>query len=424
MLVASSCELLWGCTSAAGIRQRGPSAAIDSSDRSKAREANQTAPAESPRWIHSWVSAQQLVESHNHPPAPGLLQATLRQRILLTLGGPQLRFRFSNEYGNSSLEIHEASVALPHIGATLKSESRAVTFGGKPSTLIAPGHEHLSDPVEMPIASQTELAVTVRFGSVPSDLTGHPGSRTTSFMAHGESSDARSFTQFQATEHWYFLSGVEVKTTPRARALVILGDSITDGRGSTTDNNNRYANVLARRLLQNEATRHMAVLNQGIGGNRVLSGGLGPTILERYQRDALSLPGTRWLMLLCGINDLGALHDGKETPPSSACRLIEALGTIARDARRRNARVYGSTLLPYEGSFYFTQQGETERQKFNDWIRSNTELDAFVDFDRITRDPAHPARLRPEVDGGDHLHPSANGHALMGEAVPLSLFTE
>lgn len=426
LLLASSAHLIAaGCA-----RARSTEPAIPSRPSSASEEPFPDPPPERDdrdsrnEWIHTWVSAQQLVEPGNHPPEPGLERSSLRQRLLLTLGGSSLRFRLSNEYGKAPLEIIAAHVALPENGATIHETSgRAITFSGQTKISVGPGETALSDSVTFVVEPQTELAVTLRFGSVPPDLTGHPGSRTTSFLAREPAVDATRFDGAQTTDHWYVLAGVEVNTNPKARAIVILGDSITDGRGSTTNRNDRYPNILARRLLENESTRHLAVLNQGIGGNRVLTGGLGPCLLERYRRDAIEIEKARYVVIFAGINDLGALDGGSETPPPSASRLVEAFRTIARAAHDRGQLVYGVTLLPYEGSFYFTQQGESERQKFNEFLRTTKDLDACIDFDEVTRDPAAPSRLRSEVDGGDHLHPSARGYEIMGQAISLGLFS-
>ncbi|HKO93073.1 MAG TPA: SGNH/GDSL hydrolase family protein, partial [Polyangiaceae bacterium] len=252
----------------------------------------------------------------------------------------------------------------------------------------------------------------------PSDVTGHPGSRTTSYLQPGNVVAEPRLDAAQAVDHWYFLSAIDVWTDGHARAIVTLGDSLTDGRGSTTNQNDRWPNQLSRRLLADPRTATIAVLNQGVGGNRVLEEGLGVTALARFERDVLTPPGVRWVVILEGINDLGA------TPPVSAAALIGGFRQMIKSARARNVRVYGGTILPFEGAQYFTPAGEAARQAFNAWVRSSGEFDAVIDFDAIARDPATPTRLSAAVDGGDHLHLSAAGYQILADGVDSSLFRD
>ena len=215
----------------------------------------------------------------------------------------------------------------------------------------------------------------------------------------------------------------------RPGAVVILGDSITDGRGSTTNGNDRWPDVLARRLQASPETDTVGVLNAGIGGNRLLRDGLGPHALARLDRDVLAQAGVRWLILLEGINDIGTAAGAraKGEPAATADDIIGAYAQIIERARARGIRVYGATIMPFEGfsyAGYFTPESEADRHKVNAWIRTSGRFDAVIDFDALTRDPERPARLSAAVDGGDHLHPSAAGYRIMGEAVDLALFTK
>lgn len=209
-----------------------------------------------------------------------------------------------------------------------------------------------------------------------------------------------------------------------ARAAITLGDSITDGRGSTTNGNDRWPNLLARRLYRHRNRADIAVLNQGIGGNRVLVDGLGPSALSRFERDVLALANVRWLIIFEGINDIGV--DGTEratgAPPNTAEAVIKAYDQMIQRAHARSILVFGGTLTPFEGSFYFDSIGEAERQRINEFIRHSGRFDAVIDFDEAMRDPLHPVRLAPELDSGDHLHPSAKGHRILANAVNLALF--
>jgi lysophospholipase L1-like esterase len=369
-------------------------------------------------WIASWVSAQQLTEPHNLPPAPGLSNATLRQVIQLALGGERLRLRFSNEFGNAPLTLRRAGVALSKGGSAIEPQSNtALTFAGSASATLAPGETLTSDELSLGVVALANLAVTLAFDDAPpSNITGHPGSRTTSYLQPGAEVSALEMSAAQATDHWYFLSEVDVLTDARARAIVTLGDSLTDGRGSITNENNRWPNLLSRRLLAREDTALLSVLNQGAGGNRVLEQGLGVHALARFERDVLGPPGVRWAVILEGINDLGA------SPPATAAALIAAFREMIDKAHARSIKVIGGTIPPFEGAEYFTAAGEAARQAFNHWLRSSAELDGVIDFDQVMRDPSAPTRLSAVVDGGDHLHPCAEGYRIMADGIDLRLF--
>ncbi len=216
--------------------------------------------------------------------------------------------------------------------------------------------------------------------------------------------------------HWYYLCGVDVDApAAEAAAVAVLGDSITDGRGSPTDGNGRWTDHLARRLHESEGTSFVGVLNEGLGGNRLLNDGLGPNALARLDRDVLAQPGVRWLIVLEGINDLG-------TRSATARDLIGAYEQIIVRAHARGIKAYGATILPCEGSFYFNPELEAARQEVNAWIRGSGRFDAVIDFDAATRDPRKPARLSAVADGGDHLHPGPVGYKIMAGVVDLKLF--
>jgi lysophospholipase L1-like esterase len=370
------------------------------------------------RWLPTWVATQQPQVPDNLPPAPGLAGTVLRQIVQPSLGGERVRVSFSNRFGVEPLALGGSYVA-PATGESGIDAARGVwvTFDGKRSAVVPPGASLLSDPLLLRVEPFTNLAVTTSFeGPLPSTVTGHAGSRTRSFLQSGVDVAAPSLQGSVPVEHWYFLDRVDVLTDARSRAALILGDSITDGRGSTTDHNNRWPNLLARRLAAEPSTAHVAVLNQGAGGNRVLRDGIGPNVLARFDRDVLAIPRVRWLVVLVGINDIGTAKAAREKGEPAA---------IAEDliaAYRHELEVYGATILPFEGAAYFSPEGEADRQRVNDWIRRSGEFDGVIDFDAITRDPAAPSRLSPQVDGGDHLHPSADGYRIMADAVDLALF--
>ena len=360
------------------------------------------------------------------PPAPGLAGQTLRQILQPSLDGSRLRVTLSNAYGDGDLVVDSVRIARSKGGAAIDAASdRAVMFDGGPSVTVPRGAQMVSDPLAFDVTAFVNLAVTVHFASLPAALTGHPGSRTTSFIQAGNVTAAADLPGAVAIDHWYVLSGLDVWAEPRASAIVVLGDSITDGRGSTTNKNDRWPNLLAQRLRANPATANIAVLNQGLGGNRLLRDGLGPNALARFDRDVLAVPGVRWVVVLEGVNDIGTAvaARSKGEPAATARDVIAAYRQIVTRAHSHGLRVYGATILPFEGfGAYSSAQSEADRQAVNQWIRTGGELDGVIDFDAIARDPAQPARLSAFVDGGDHLHPSAAGYRIMADAIDLSLF--
>ena len=257
-------------------------------------------------WVGTWGAAPQLTEPANLPPAPGLSGSTLRQIVHVSIGGPQIRVRFSNAFGNSPVTITVAAVAASGDHGTIRPDSsRLLSFGGETTTTIAPGAQAVSDPVDFTLPPLSDLAVTVFFGGVSPDVTGHPGARCTSFLQKGDGVSATALPAAVTMQHWYILSGVEVRADHPGGVLAILGDSITDGRGSTTDRNRRWPDDLARRLQAGARTAQIGVLNEGIGGNRLLHAGLGPSALSRLDRDVLEQNDVRWLIVFEGVNDLG-----------------------------------------------------------------------------------------------------------------------
>ncbi len=378
------------------------------------------------RWIATWASSQQLTEPHNLPPAPGLTGHTLRQVVRLSLGGSQVRVVFSNAFGDGPLVITAATVALSAGDSAIAPESlRELRFNSAASATVQPGASLISDPVALTVTADARLAITTAFAGVPPNVTGHPGSRTTSFIVAGNAVTAAALPDAKMTDHWYCLTGVDVWAAPAAATLVVLGDSITDGRGSTTNLQNRWPDVLSRRLQAGAATAHISVLNQGIGGNRVLRGGLGPSALARFDRDVLAYPGVRWLIILEGVNDLGTAVGARARGEASATAqdVIDAYAQMIGRAHAHGIRVYGATIMPFGGfTSYFTPESEAARQEVNRWIRTGGAFDAVIDFDAIARDPADPARLSAATDSGDHLHLSARGYQLIAEAIDLALF--
>lgn len=391
------------------------------------------------RWVDSWVCAPQLTEPDNLPPAP-FTQAnlvfpdtTLRQTIRTSIGGEQVRLRVSNAFGSTSLPVSAAFLALPAGGragvdAIQPGTSRRLTFDGRASVTIPAGAQIVSDPLDFAVAPRSNLTVTLYLaeGQASTDITSHPGSRTTSYLINGDHAEDAELPAAASVDHWYFISGLEVWSQPGTAAVVMVGDSLTDGRGSTTNGNDRWPDQLLDRLHTRRATAHVAVLNQGIGGNRVLSDGPGPNVLSRIDRDVLARSGVAWLLVFAGVNDIGTAPATPGVQKQVADDLIGAYRQIIRRAHAQGIRVYGATITPFGGHVpgYDDEDGirEATRQAVNEWIRTSGRFDAVVDFDRVARDPANPRRLLPAYDTGDHLHLNPTGYQALADAVPARLF--
>ena len=373
------------------------------------------------RWVGTWGAAVQLTEPHNLPPAPGLAGNSLRQVVRVSQGGDRLRVRFSNRFGTSPVTLRAAHLAASLGGDTIDpATDHALTFGSEPGVTIPAGSTVTSAPISFPLRPLSDVAITVHFGRTSPDVTGHPGSRTTSYLVEGDAVSAPAMPDAARTDHWYIITAIDV-VDEDAAAVLTLGNSITDGRGSGTNEQNRWPDVLARRLHAGDRTDHVAVLNMGIGGNCVLRECLGPSALDRFRRDVLEQNGTRWLIVLEGINDIGTAS--ADSAAVVGRDLIAAYQEMIERAHARSLRVYGATLLPFGGSFYDAPEREAARQTVNEWIRTSGAFDAVIDLDAALRDPENPTRLLPAADTGDHLHPNEIGHRMIAEAVDLALFT-
>lgn len=372
-------------------------------------------------WVGTWANGPQLTEPANLPPSPGLAGNTLRQIAHVSIGGQRLRAKFSNAYGTSAIVLNSVRVAVSQGGSgILTSSDRALTFGGgSESIAIGPGSAVVSDPFDFNLAPLSDVAVTIQFGAVPSGITGHPGSRATSYLQAGNAVSAASLPSAVATEHWYILTGIDALSDSESAAIVVLGDSITDGRGSTTNGNNRWPDALARRLLANASTAKVGVLNLGIGGNSVLSGGLGPTALQRFDTDVLGQSGARWLIVLEGVNDIGG-----STTAAVANQLTAAYQQFIDKARSSGLLAYGIPILPFGGSSYASAAHESARETVNTWVRTSNAFDAVIDLDAAVRDPANVANLLSMYDSGDHLHLNVAGYQKMADSVDLGLFSQ
>jgi lysophospholipase L1-like esterase len=357
-----------------------------------------------------------------------LTNQTLRLIAHTSIGGSRVRIRVSNEMGTTPLRIGSAHIALRQGGAQIAAGSdRVLTFGGAPSVTIPAGAPALSDPVDLSFAALSDLVVSLYLPAATRTTTVHPNALQNSYVSvAGNFAGAASFPLQRSTWLWPFLTQVEVIGT--GGAIVALGDSITDGSRGTTDTNNRWTDWLARRLQgtpdASGLNARLGVVNRGISGNRLLAGVAAGSLagrngLERFERDVLATAGARYLVVLLGINDLGY---SSSSEPVTAATLIAGYRQLIARAHSRGIAVIGGTLMPFLGASYYSAQKDSDRQAFNNWIRTGNEVDGVIDFDRAVRDPANVLRLLPAYDSGDHLHLNNSGYQAMGNAVPLELF--
>lgn len=384
-------------------------------------------------WVASWGASQQIPEPQNAMAPDDLQDATMRQIFHLSVGGSALRVHLSNAFGTDPLRFTSVHIARPMsaVSSSIDAASdRALTFSGNSDANVPPGAELVSDPLDYPVSALSDLAVTFHLDGAPDRQTGHPGSRATSYFVHGDFPAAANLLDAKRIDHWYQVSEIDVLAPAEAASVVVLGDSITDGHGATTNGNDRWTDVLAQRLQASPGTRSIGVSNQGIGGNHLLTDGLGPNALARFDRDVLAPAGVRWLIVFEGVNDLGGLARTAEVSPEEhnarVKQVISAYEQIVVRAHAHGLRVYGATITPYVGSDYYhpSAVSEADRQAVNAWIRDAGHFDSVIDFDKVVLDPQHPDHLLPANDCGDHLHPSPAGYRAMGEAVPLTLFSQ
>ncbi|WOI54163.1 SGNH/GDSL hydrolase family protein [Parvularcula sp. LCG005] len=377
-------------------------------------------------WFAAWGTAQQLVEERNELPVP-MKDVTLRQTVQPTHGGERVRLRLSNEFGGSPLHIGSVSIAQAKASGSadiVEGSSVPLSFAGNAGVVIPPGAAYYTDPADYAFAAFDDIAVTMHVADGPEAQSGHPGSRTTSHYAAGDQVDALTL-EGGATDHWYIASTIEVPASAASAAIGVLGDSITDGRGSTTNGNDRWTDFLARRLQADDSTKHLSVVNLGLGGNCILKTCLGPNVLARVDRDVLAQPNMDYLIIFEGINDLGGSDVTDATVDSFVETITAGLTQVAHRAQAAGVTPIGATITPYGSTGIYPTGGahEEARQRINEWIRTSGVFVAVLDFDAAVDDPAAPGQLNPEYDEGDGLHLSPAGFKALADAVPLELFT-
>lgn len=390
-------------------------------------------------WVGTWAAGPTTV-----PPTSTVAfeDQTLRQVVHVSLGGDSLRVRLSNEFGDAPLLVGAAHVARGvdgHPERIAEGSDRTLTFGGRSSISIPPGAPALSDPVSLRVPARSDVVVSIYLPERVESPTVHNSAFQQNVVAAGNVVGAPALTPTATSQSWYFLSGVSVRARGSA-SVVALGDSITDGSITTVGANRRWPDLLAARLQADRGLRHLAVVNEGIGGNRLLhdpnpepgsdaedfAAFFGESTLKRFDRDVGSQPGAKYLIVLIGVNDLG--HPGSVAPESeevSAADIIAGYRQLIARAHQRGLKVFGATILPFKNTTipdYYTPERDAKRKTVNRWIRTSGAYDGVIDFDKAMRDTADPDLMIPAFDSGDHLHPNDAGMAAMAGAIPLRLF--
>lgn len=374
-------------------------------------------------WVGTWTAAPAPAEGaafSNH---------TLRMTPRVSVGGSRLRVRISNAYGSRPLALGAAWVGVRSTGpGVVPGSNRQLTFGGETSATIAAGAFVVSDPVELTFAPLSDLAVSVHLpGDLPASfgITGRYARQTNYISPPGNFAADDVMPVGRLTDDWYFVCGVDVVGPREMGAVVAVGDSLTDANISTHDGHHSWPSQLARRLVARAGGRPMAVMNQGIGGNRILHDIRGDSGLRRFDRDVLAQPGVTHTIIMLGTNDLRN-RPGRADEEVTASQMIAGLKQFAVRGQAGGIHVIGSTLTPFENETFlpgaWNPRREAVREAVNEWLRKTDVFDAIVDFDAALRDPEHPSRMLPVYDCGDHLHPSDLGYRAMGDAIDLSLF--
>jgi lysophospholipase L1-like esterase len=389
------------------------------------------------RWVSTWSAAMHApLPFPGLPPSPVFENQTIRMIVRPTIGGERVRIRLSNAFGTSALKIGAAHISITaQESKTVPESDRALTFGGASSITIPPGAPALSDAVDLHVSHSSEIAVSLFLPTKTPASTVHFWGQHKSYISEtGDFSGKAEMPNATANSSWYWLADVEVLASDQAGAIVTFGDSITDGVGASQGDYTDWPDLLANRLASEHGAPNLAVVNEGIGGNRILRDGAGVSALARFDRDVLAQPGIVSLIVLEGINDIGWPHMKPKLPNGTSMKeapfagelvttqeLIMGLQQIIERAHQRGIRVFGATLTPYEDADYYSEDGEATRQAVNQWIRTSGAFDGVFDFDAAVRDPSHPAQFREGYHSGDHLHPSATGYKAMANAVDLTM---
>jgi lysophospholipase L1-like esterase len=393
--------------------------------------------AHAAEWATTWAAAP-LPPSPAmgpFPATPSFSNVTIRQVVRISAGGNRVRIRFTNEYGAKPLAIGAARIALADAKGNVQAGTdRALTFAGKTSTFIPAGAPMLSDPVDLPAKSFSNLSISLYLPEDTGQCTCHQVGLQTAFISESGDFTSKTFTPKETLLSRAFISGVDVETATPTKVIAVLGDSISDGVGSTNEANRRWPDLLAERLAARDGRQSWGIANLGISGNRLLNDGAGQSALARFDRDVLALPGLTHVIVFLGVNDLGMSYGKFEGPMAEAFKrnippqkataesMIAAYRQLIARAHAKGVKIYGATIAPYGGAMYYSDEGNTVREAVNKWIRTGGAFDAVLDFDATFRDPAKPTQMATALHSGDHLHGSDAGYDAVAKSIDLSLF--
>ncbi len=376
-----------------------------------------TAHAQQPHWVGTWACAPQTVDKSFMPYNNQMSNRSVRQVVKVSIGGNVIRLQLSNELSSEPIEIASVYIAKAGNGSEIyKTSVKYLQFGKKRGVIVPAGKAVFSDALKFKLQPLERVSITINYLKAPKEPTVHMGSRTTSYILRGTTNAYSDFTTAFKEDHWFNISAIDVLDATSS-SIAILGNSITDGKGSTTNAQDRWPDFLSTALNNGAGTNpskgeKTGVLNLGIGNNRILSVGLGEPGKDRFDRDILAQRGLRAVIIFEAINDIGTSTNPEET----ARKLVEAYQVMIKKARQRGLKVYMGTITPFRGCrSYFTEEREKARKTVNSWIRTTREIDGFIDFDALMRDPSSPEQLRREWQIGDWLHPNPSGYKQMGE---------
>ena len=359
----------------------------------------------------TWSTSNVKTLKKNLPPII-LSNNSLRQIFRVSLKGSNIRIKFSNKYGTSLLKIQKAIISDIKAQGTSEINPdtiKSILFSGKEKVTINAGDEIYSDILDYPLKALSEVSISIYFGVVPNEITGHGNSITNSFIEEGDKIENTIFSSENKTPHWYIVESIEVVSNYQEKTIVCFGDSITEGVGSTNDMHNRWPDNLAEKLQKNPKFSNLGVANAGIGGNRICDEGI-----ERFEHDVLGIKGVKFIILLYGINDMIHLN-------TTAAEIISAYKNIIVKAHKNNLYIYAGTILPVGKWFTWIDEREKDRLEVNEWIRNTKKedggFDDYFDFDEYLKDKNNQTNLAEEYDSGDRLHPSAKGHEAIANAI-------
>ena len=345
-------------------------------------------------------------------PKKELSNNSLRQVVHISASGENIRLKLSNKQGKTNLEIKEVTIADSTSQGTGEINTNtliSLSFNGEQSVIIPPGEEIYSDTNSYSLKALSEIAISIYFGETPQNLSGHPGSRTYSFIEEGNKIYNQTFSKENKIDHWYFISAVESSSSPRKKTIVCFGDSITDGQGSTYDKQTRWPDFLSIKLSLNKDTSNIAVVDKGINGNKITTQGI-----ERYSYDVLEIKGVSHIMVLYGVNDINLLN-------KTSSEVISAYKQIISEAHKNNIFIFAGTILPYGNFFRWTEEREEYRKEVNHWIRNTKPeeggFDYVFDYDELLKDPNDETKLFSGYDSGDGIHPNDEGYQRIVQAI-------